>query len=733
MVSEWSLTESDWQGVDDEPTADSDNLVKSGGVDKKLAELDGKVEGVSNTVTAKQGVRYTNIIPISLKTGDIVEISLFGEGLIDKKCNVQDDYIIYNGTLDDYIEQVDYGVAKTISIPRDTERLKITVGTYGVVGDGNITLRVRYGTILTSESHILDVVSSNVNSLDGRIDRLEYVNKSFDLHSIELADEEIWHKGYFYNGEPVLSENYGRIFTDLFSYEENKDIIIYNKGIVEQNEYINEVRGIRVLFYGEDYELLGEDIVGANSELSNLTHSTNASYFRIYVTIFIGKDGSTLSNVFTNYAHYFKCCNVDSIFVNNTVKAIEGLESSLSKIEDTLYGDMFSISSNPNKETIIAVGYSRHTDSLKKYLFGSNDGIHFKKVKTLDNFYNDNGYDIALTYYNGYYYICFDSTTSSRIIYEPTELLGQSINQGSNKLIITRTKDFVNFDEFKTIEWEHLVDEEVVVEWCPRFFIDNGLNIVVSCAFLVDGKLETYTNSKGIVGHKKYIYVIKFNEEILPIEAHKLNINDDGDTNAISKIDPFIIKKDGKYFLFVKRHDKMSIAEYSSDSLVGTFEIVYDFYEQEYTEAPSVVRSGGKYKLYGYDGKRQVVSVSDDLLTWTNPFEKVDFEGLSGYGIDSSQYIVVADSFKSKTIEYINNDVDILSIKPDTIYILSNAVVIKDIDILDFPMGAYCEVIGDNYTIQIPSKCNSTLINPIQTEQMRRVQIYKYGEKLYFL
>ena len=39
MSSEWSLVESDWQGVDDDPTVGSDNLVKSGGVADKLKDI----------------------------------------------------------------------------------------------------------------------------------------------------------------------------------------------------------------------------------------------------------------------------------------------------------------------------------------------------------------------------------------------------------------------------------------------------------------------------------------------------------------------------------------------------------------------------------------------------------------------------------------------------------------------------------------------------------------------
>ena len=43
MKNTWSTTEVDWQGVDDEPTVNSSNLVKSSGVEKRLKWLDIKV------------------------------------------------------------------------------------------------------------------------------------------------------------------------------------------------------------------------------------------------------------------------------------------------------------------------------------------------------------------------------------------------------------------------------------------------------------------------------------------------------------------------------------------------------------------------------------------------------------------------------------------------------------------------------------------------------------------
>lgn len=46
MSATWSTNVADWQGVDDEPTAGSDNLVKSGGVADKISELGQKTKDI---------------------------------------------------------------------------------------------------------------------------------------------------------------------------------------------------------------------------------------------------------------------------------------------------------------------------------------------------------------------------------------------------------------------------------------------------------------------------------------------------------------------------------------------------------------------------------------------------------------------------------------------------------------------------------------------------------------
>ena len=65
MSASWSTIIADWQGVDDVPTAGSDNLVKSGGVDDKLAELASKLNDIKFNAD-KNG--YINAILLGILT-----------------------------------------------------------------------------------------------------------------------------------------------------------------------------------------------------------------------------------------------------------------------------------------------------------------------------------------------------------------------------------------------------------------------------------------------------------------------------------------------------------------------------------------------------------------------------------------------------------------------------------------------------------------------------------------
>lgn len=63
MADSFSTTIVDWQGIDDEPTAESDNLVKSGGVANKLAELESEVGDLLRTDYTKESLSIAQGVP----------------------------------------------------------------------------------------------------------------------------------------------------------------------------------------------------------------------------------------------------------------------------------------------------------------------------------------------------------------------------------------------------------------------------------------------------------------------------------------------------------------------------------------------------------------------------------------------------------------------------------------------------------------------------------------------
>lgn len=86
MTDDWSTTVTDWQGVDDEPTAGSDNLIKSEGVSKMLLNNYGKGANTNLVKVPIQGLLPNNCYRIYLanpsfdRSGDTIsyEHTIFG-------------------------------------------------------------------------------------------------------------------------------------------------------------------------------------------------------------------------------------------------------------------------------------------------------------------------------------------------------------------------------------------------------------------------------------------------------------------------------------------------------------------------------------------------------------------------------------------------------------------------------------------------------------------------------
>ena len=111
---------------------------------------------------------------------------------------------------------------------------------------------------------------------------------------------------------------------------------------------------------------------------------------------------------------------------------------------------------------------------------------------------------------------------------------------------------------------------------------------------------------------------------------HLLNVDKE---NYIGQADPFILKSQGRYYIYTTGHD--GIYAYSSDSLFDGWKfegmVLTDGVHDSWW-APSVIELDGKYYMYGTrgDGCWDTCSgfdvyVSDDLENWSEPisvFEK---------------------------------------------------------------------------------------------------------------
>ena len=106
MKNIWSTTETDWQGVDDEPFHGSQNMVKGAGI-SKINENIGHYKGIYSggaVIFTKDDVPAGNIISVKLiLTAHAGSIRIFDEnGNMLEAFNVQNQSVGYEKTFDDY-------------------------------------------------------------------------------------------------------------------------------------------------------------------------------------------------------------------------------------------------------------------------------------------------------------------------------------------------------------------------------------------------------------------------------------------------------------------------------------------------------------------------------------------------------------------------------------------------------------------------------------------------------
>ena len=208
MAQTFSTNKKDWQGVDDEPTSGSNNLVKSSGVAEKLSELEGKVSEIDTQINGK--------------------LSYIEGKALDYNGQIQDDsnYCIS--------QRIPVAQGQEVSVTATVANLQTRIVEYNA--DGRIMDRWAITSTLLARVFTPNVATSYI---------IVSFDKNDDNVSAMQGSAEIWRKGYT-KGIDTKIGNLEELDTD------NKSSLVN-----AVNEVVNSVNSIDAEIVSINKEIYG--------------------------------------------------------------------------------------------------------------------------------------------------------------------------------------------------------------------------------------------------------------------------------------------------------------------------------------------------------------------------------------------------------------------------------------------------------------------------------------------
>ncbi len=293
MKNIWSTTVIDWQGVDDEPIARSNNLVKSGGVYNLNKKLD-TIKGVDNT-DLTQGYYYDNtngnkvanstsfstLIDIPAETKEITfnlenssTVAFYGIALYDAAVSELTDENISSHFIKGFNEKALNEVPRIVidSSYKSIAISSIPIRNIHVIFNPKIS-SVKYGSRLIDVFYLND---SSARSLKGKSLFLKTLNKStgiisfrdsnskdYNIFSTKKSGKELLickDSNYVYLGVLVDWDIVDYDFTDIPQSEENTIVLSTPKS--------SEGQRIFDMFFNKKYRQIGNTIKNGDGVIS---------------------------------------------------------------------------------------------------------------------------------------------------------------------------------------------------------------------------------------------------------------------------------------------------------------------------------------------------------------------------------------------------------------------------------------------------------------------------------
>lgn len=246
----------------------------------------------------------------------------------------------------------------------------------------------------------------------------------------------------------------------------------------------------------------------------------------------------------------------------------------------------------------------QNQNSYRDELYISDNGVDLYHV----NQYGSNvdftdhpvAVDCSTMFYEGYVYQIYDYVKSPY----PDQINSHFL--AGNGIQIRRSKDLINW-EFIDVD----LPSKWLQTWAPEWYVEDG-NVYVVLS-LSDCSASAQNTTDGVVNWVKQTYIISTSDFETWTEPQLINLGLD------NCIDPFIIKENGNYYLFVKNEVTGKITEFKSDSLMTGYQqvCILDTNSNAVFEGPAVVEYKGGYLLI-VDAPNEglVAFYSTDIENW---------------------------------------------------------------------------------------------------------------------
>lgn len=241
MANTFSTTTTDWQGVDDEPTAGSENLIKSGGVYEGVNKLNVKVFGFNYTgdYTYSKSLKIFEM-PVNIKAGESFDIEIESETASWNRMYIRKNYtynnlisniqyapfIIRNATTD-----VDLSVIRfeAVVVTENTGNVSFKVSKKSIEGELNESineLREDTEASLLTKVEADDIILNPSYIKDGNL-ACEHIIAKTGVKLTTSGKEFVSEKGYIskYLNVELCTYLQSDVNIEWFAYDNNKQLL----------------------------------------------------------------------------------------------------------------------------------------------------------------------------------------------------------------------------------------------------------------------------------------------------------------------------------------------------------------------------------------------------------------------------------------------------------------------------------------------------------------------------